>query len=198
MIAPIVGYLNNRYSLSDQAIHKLSEEALIAGLRAQDSQAIAALYDMYSATLYGVILQIVKIEEVAEDVLQEAFVKIWKSFDSYDEQKGRLFTWMINISRNLAIDNIRSKGYRMSAQTNTMPENGKLNVGYNDIKPEHIDVRDVVNKLNPEQKQIIDLMYFEGLTQSEIAEAYDIPLGTVKTRARSAVKYLAKFFKGGV
>ncbi|MDX5435572.1 MAG: sigma-70 family RNA polymerase sigma factor [Pontibacter sp.] len=184
--------------MSDQAIHKLSEEDLIAGLRAQDSKTIAVLYDMYSPTLYGVILQIVKVEEVAEDVLQEAFVKIWKSFGSYDERKGRLFTWMINICRNLAIDNIRSKGYRMSAQTNEMPENGKATLGYQDIKPEHIDVRDVVNKLNPEQKQIIDLMYFEGFTQSEIAEHYNIPLGTVKTRARSAVKYLEKFFKGRV
>ena len=198
MIATVTGYLYNSNSLSDQAIHKLSEEALIARLRAQDSRAIATLYDMYSATLYGVILQIVKTEEVAEDVLQEAFIKIWKSFDSYDESKGRLFTWMINICRNLAIDKIRSKGYRMSARTDAIPDNGKSSFGYNDIKPEHIDVRDVVNKLNPEQKQIIDLMYFEGLTQSEISEAYNIPLGTVKTRARSAVKYLGKFFKGSV
>jgi RNA polymerase sigma factor (sigma-70 family) len=198
LITPLLGYLNNSYSLPDQAIYTLSEDALIARLRAQESQAMAILYDMYGATLYGVILQIVKVEEVAEDVLQEAFIKIWKSFDSYDEHKGRLFTWMINICRNLAIDSIRSKGYRMSAQNNTMPENGKPTMGYHDIKPEHIDVRDVVNKLNPEQKQIIDLMYFEGFTQSEIAEQYNIPLGTVKTRARAAVKYLEKIFKGRV
>ena len=167
-------------------------------MRSRDSAAMSVLYDMYSTNMYGVILQIIKIEEIAEDVLQESFIKIWKSFDSYDETRGKLFTWMINVCRNQAIDKVRSKEYRVRAKSDELPENGKAGFITDAINPEHIGVREVLNKLNPEQKQIIDLMYFEGMTQSEIAEEYNIPLGTVKTRARSAVKFLSKIFKGSV
>ena len=157
---------------------------------------MSVLYDMYSPALFGVVLQIIKEEETAEDVLQEAFIKIWSSFQSYDASRGRLFTWMINICRNLAIDKIRSKQYRVSQKTNEMPASLRATYGTAGFKPEHIGLREVTEKLRPEQKQIIDLMYFEGLTQSEIAEEFNIPLGTVKTRARSAIKTLGKLFKG--
>lgn len=184
--------------MSDQTLQKITEEALVARLRARDDAAVSVLYDMYSPALYGVILQVVKVEEVAEDVLQEAFLKIWKSFDSYDTERGRLFTWMINICRNLAIDKVRSKEYRMKNSTDELLSNGQVAYGSSSFNPDHIGVREVVDQLSPDQKQIIDLMYFAGLTQSEIAEEYNIPLGTVKTRARSAVKVLSKLFKGSV
>lgn len=170
----------------------------MARLRSRDNSAVSVLYDMYSPALYGVIFQIVKVEEIAEDVLQEAFLKIWKSFDSYDESRGRLFTWMINICRNLAIDKIRSKEFRMKVATDELPVNGHPGFTTETFNTDHIGIREVVDKLNPEQKQIIDLMYFGGLTQSEIAKEYNIPLGTVKTRARSAVKVLSKLFRGSV
>nr|WP_262918119.1 sigma-70 family RNA polymerase sigma factor [Pontibacter sp. E15-1] len=169
---------------------------MILRLRSQDASAVSVLYDMYSPTLFGVVLQIVKEDETAEDVLQEAFVKIWSSFQSYDSSKGRLFTWMINVCRNLAIDKIRSKQYRVSQKTREIPTAPRAVYGTSSFKPEHIGLREITERLSPEQKQIIDLMYFEGLTQSEISEEFDIPLGTVKTRARSAIKTLGKLFKG--
>lgn len=181
--------------MSDNITQKLNEDALVARLRARESAAVSVLYDMYSPALYGVILQIVKVEEIAEDVLQEAFLKIWKSFESYDASKGRLFTWMINICRNLAIDKVRSKEYRMKNATDELPSNGHAGYGSTSFNTDHIGLREVLDKLSPDQKQIIDLMYFKGLTQSEIAEEFCIPLGTVKTRARSAVKLLSKLFK---
>ncbi|GHA79146.1 RNA polymerase sigma factor [Pontibacter akesuensis] len=174
----------------------ISEEELVARLREGDTKAVSQLYDMYNAALYGVVLQIVKVEETAEDVLQEAFVKIWNSFPSYDASKGRLFTWMINVCRNLAIDKIRSKQHRVSLKTREIPASPRADMGSDSFKPEHIGLREITEALNPDQKLIIDLMYFEGLTQSEIADEYQIPLGTVKTRARSAIKVLAKMFKG--
>ncbi|GAB3532346.1 sigma-70 family RNA polymerase sigma factor [Pontibacter brevis] len=182
--------------MQNQPTKTITEEELVARLRSQDASAVSLLYDMYSPTLFGVVLQIIKEEETAEDVLQEAFVKIWSSFQSYDASKGRLFTWMINICRNLAIDKIRSKQYRVSQKTNEIPASPRAIHGSSEFKPEHIGLREVTEKLSPEQKQIIDLMYFEGLTQSEIAEEFSIPLGTVKTRARSAIKTLGKLFKG--
>lgn len=182
--------------MQNQPTKIIPEEELVARLRSQDSSAVSVLYDMYSPALFGVVLQIVKEEETAEDVLQEAFVKIWNSFQSYDDSKGRLFTWMINVCRNLAIDKIRSKQYRVSQKTKEIPASPRAIYGSGSFKPEHIGIREITEKLNPEQKQIIDLMYFEGLTQSEIAEEFNIPLGTVKTRARSAIKTLGKLFKG--
>lgn len=194
----IRGFVLTVFHLSNQTTYKISEETLITRLRARESQAMSVLYDMYSATLFGVILQIVKVEEVAEDVLQESFLKIWNSFDSYDDKKGRLFTWMINVCRNLAIDKLRSKEYRMKVATDALPTNGLPGFTSDSFNTDHIGIREVVDKLHIDQKQIIDLMYFKGLTQSEIADEYNIPLGTVKTRARSAVKVLSKLFKGSV
>jgi RNA polymerase sigma factor (sigma-70 family) len=182
--------------LADDSIHIISEEDLIALLRAQDKRAVSVLYDKYAAALYGVVLKIVKEEEIAEDVLQEAFVKIWSTFDSYDASKGRLFTWMLNVTRNLSIDKIRSKQYRVGSKMLEIGKGAARNLANpGGFRPEHIGLREIVNHLSEEQRQIIDLMYFGGFTQTEIAEEYNIPLGTVKTRARSAIKQLSKFLK---
>ncbi|MGV3539868.1 MAG: RNA polymerase sigma factor [Rufibacter sp.] len=173
-----------------------SEEALVAQLRAQDQRALTLLYRNYSAALYGVICRIVKQEEIAEDVLQETFVKIWTAFPSYDDQKGRLFTWMLNIARNQAIDKIRSKQFRVGLKSQPMEGTAAYNVVSSDgIKPEHIGLHEMTQQLNPDQKVIIDLMYFNGYTQTEVAEELNIPLGTVKTRARMAIKFLGKLIK---
>ncbi|RYD87207.1 MAG: sigma-70 family RNA polymerase sigma factor, partial [Sphingobacteriales bacterium] len=101
----------------------LSEEDLIQALRNREKIAVEALYDMYSASLYGVIVRIVTEEAVAEDVLQETFVKIWNSFASYSADKGRLFTWMVNIARNLSIDKVRSKDFRNQGKNQELENN---------------------------------------------------------------------------
>ncbi|RYY18981.1 MAG: sigma-70 family RNA polymerase sigma factor, partial [Sphingobacteriaceae bacterium] len=101
----------------------LSEEELINALQRQDKIAAEALYDMYSASLFGVIIRIVQNNEIAEDLLQESFVKIWNSFPSYSADKGRLFTWMVNIARNLSIDKIRSKDYKNQTKNHELEIN---------------------------------------------------------------------------
>lgn len=95
---------------------KISEEELIYLLKIKDTFALEYLYDYYSKALYNVIFQIVQSEEIAEDVLQEAFIKIWNSFDMFDTSKGRLYTWFSNIARNLSIDKVRSKEFRNQSQ----------------------------------------------------------------------------------
>jgi len=153
-------------------------------------------YEKYSAALYGVIFRIVKKEEIAEDVLQESLVKIWHSFYSYDASKGRLFTWVLNISRNLAIDKIRSRQYRVNSRTQPIEESAALRQAAEpSFRPEHIGLQEMTRQLNPEQRQIIDLLYFGGFTQSEVAEELNLPLGTVKTRARAAIKVLSKLIR---
>jgi RNA polymerase sigma factor (sigma-70 family) len=170
-----------------------SEKDLIDRLQQQEEAAMTILYDRYSPALYGVILRIVKTEEIAEDVMQETFVKIWTSFGQYNPEKGRLFTWIVNIARNAAIDKIRSKEFRVGSRETSIDHSpvNHLHSSY-EVRPDHIGIKDLVGKLNPDQKKIIDMMYFDGYTQSEVAEELDIPLGTVKTRARAAMKFLTK------
>ncbi len=174
----------------------LSETELIAALQRQDKIAAEALYDMYSASLFGVIIRIVQNNEIAEDLLQETFVKIWNSFQSYNSDKGRLFTWMVNIARNLSIDKIRSKDYKNQTKNHELEINvtsidANLNTTY---KPELLGVKDLVDKLKPEQKIILDLVYFKGYTHLEAADELSIPLGTIKTRLRMAIIQLRKYF----
>src|SRR6201996_367391 len=114
---------------------------------------------MYSSSLYGVISRIVIDEATAEDVLQETFVKIWHSFSSYSAEKGRLFTWMVNIARNLSIDKIRSKDFKNQTKNQELENNvtfidEQKNTVY---KPELLGLKDLVDTLKPEQKTILDL-----------------------------------------
>ena len=165
-------------------------------LRNREKIAIEALYDMYSSSLYGVISRIIIDTATAEDVLQETFVKIWHSFSSYSTEKGRLFTWMVNIARNLAIDKLRSKDFK-NQNKNQELEN---NVTFIDeqrstvYKPELLGIKDLVETLKPEQKLILDLVYFKGYTHVEAADELGIPLGTIKTRLRMAILQLRKHF----
>lgn len=174
----------------------IAEEPLVARLRARDESAMTEFYDKYSAALYGIILRIVRKEEEAEDVLQEALVKIWHSFDSYDASKGRLFTWVLNVSRNLAIDKIRSRQYRVGTRTQPLEDSpAERQPAVATFRPEHIGLQEITKQLSPEQHQIVDLLYFGGYTQSEVAEELNLPLGTVKTRARAAIKVLSKLIR---
>jgi RNA polymerase sigma factor (sigma-70 family) len=130
-------------------------------------------------------------------VLQEAFIKIWNNFSNYNNLKGRLFTWMLNITRNLTIDTIRSKGYKKQAKIQNS-ENNVSNIGDKANPVESFDalgIRKHLALLKNDQKQIIDLAYFGGLTQEEISKTLDIPLGTIKTRMRTAIIELRKVLK---
>ncbi|WP_223816063.1 RNA polymerase sigma factor [Adhaeribacter rhizoryzae] len=179
--------------MSPQENISVSEEELVQRLQLHEEAAMTILYDKYSAALYGIILRIVKSEVVAEDVMQETFVKIWSSIGQYNKEKGRLFTWIINIARHAAIDKIRSKEFRVGSKERSIdvsPVN-QLHSGY-EVRPDDIGIKDLVGKLNPDQRKIIDMMYFDGYTQSEVAEELAIPLGTVKTRTRAAMKFLIK------
>jgi RNA polymerase sigma factor (sigma-70 family) len=165
-------------------------------LRAQDVKAFEYLYDNYSGALYGIIFKIVRSEEFAQELLNDCFLKIWNRIRDYDASKGKLFTWILNIARNIAIDKLRSKEYKAKMKTDDVSENVSISdFQYTQTNnPDFIGIRDFVDKLPIEQKKLIDLMYFQGYSQSEIAEELDMPLGTVKTRVRAAMAALRKIF----
>lgn len=174
----------------------MSEEELVLALRQREKIAVEALYDMYSSSLFGVISRIINDTAIAEDVLQDTFVKIWNSFASYSTEKGRLFTWMVNIARNLAIDKIRSKDFKNQGKNQELENNvtfidEQRNTVY---KPELLGIKELVETLKPEQKSILDLVYFKGYTHVEAADELGVPLGTIKTRLRMAILQLRKHF----
>ncbi len=147
--------------------------------------------------MYAVILQLIPEEEIANDILQEAFINIWRSFDKYDATKGRLFTWMVVLVRNTAINHMRSKFYKQHQKNDSL----NLYVSYledkirsKDVPVNHIGLRKQVNKLRPEYRDVLELGYFNGLTQEEISKVLQIPIGTVKTRLRNAINELRKNF----
>lgn len=172
-----------------------SEQELITALKARDDQAFSYLYDHYSGSLYSIILQIVKRPEAANDVLQEVFINIWRKIESYDPVKGRLFTWMLNISRNSSIDMLRSKNYQNSQKNQEITDTVYGNGLVTQTNIDHIGISKFLGKLRPEHRVLIELAYFQGYTHDEIAEIEEIPLGTVKTRIRNALLQLRDYLK---
>jgi RNA polymerase sigma-70 factor (ECF subfamily) len=122
-------------------------------------------------------------------VLQDVFLKIWDKIDSYDSSKGKLFTWMLNIARNQAIDKTRSKEISKGKKTDDIDHLvGRIDkADYGEQKVDSIGLAEVLVKLPEEQRFVIEKLYLEGYTQSEVAEDFNIPLGTVKTRTRMAM-----------
>jgi RNA polymerase sigma factor (sigma-70 family) len=170
---------------------QLDEKELVALLKARDQSAIATLYDNYSPVLYGVIFRILQNEELSNDVLQEVFVKIWKNIDKYDPSKGRLFTWLLNLARNKALDVVRSADFKKSGKVQNI-DNVVYKFQEDSFNTDHIGLEAIVKQLKPEYRVLIDLIYFEGFTHVEAAEKLEIPLGTVKTRVRAALIELRK------
>ncbi len=175
----------------------LEEPELVAALQQRKKIGADALYDMYAGSLMGIVARVIADREIAEDVLQEALAKIWHSIQQYDPSKGRLFTWMVNVTRNLAIDKVRSKDFRnhsknqdLENHVNTIDEQ-RSSV----YKPELLGIKDLLKKLRPEQEIIVEMIYFQGYTHVEVSDELEIPLGTVKTRLRMGIIELRKYFK---
>lgn len=171
-----------------------AESELVALLKSGSKASFDYLYENYSGALYSVILAIVSDAECANDVLQVTFVKIWKQMASYDESRGRLYTWMLQIARNSALDLVRTQKFQANRQNRELTE-AVYEKGGDAIHPDSLGLRDMVRKLKKEQSELIELAYFNGLTQEEMAEALQIPLGTVKTRLRAALVQLRKIYK---
>ena len=167
---------------------------LTALLQSKDEQLFDYLYKHYSAALFGVILKVVRgDDEMAQDLLQEAFTKIWRNLDKYDTTKGTIFTWMLNVARNTAIDYTRTQHFKNKNQTT----DDLVGIDANDSQSLNIDaigLRDLLQHLTPEQQRVLEYIYFKGFTHEETAEHLQMPLGTVKTRVRKAIMTLREYF----
>jgi RNA polymerase sigma-70 factor, ECF subfamily len=174
----------------------MTEEKIVQLLRSEHQEAISYLYDNYSASLFGVALRIVRSRELAEQVLQDSFLKVWRNGSQYDRSKGKLYTWMLNITRNTAIDATRTNYYKFYSKSDDISTLYAAESGEG-IHPDQIGLRQLVDKLDEKYRVLIEKIYFEGYTQQEVVDELNIPIGTVKTRVRAAVEQLRGVFANG-
>jgi RNA polymerase sigma-70 factor (ECF subfamily) len=167
---------------------------LVARLQRRDPQALAELYDRYGRLVYALILRVVRDRGVAEDLVQETFLRVWNRVHGFDAEKGAIGPWLLAVARNRAIDYLRSaSGRERNAVEFEETDHPSL---YIDMEQDILTsdkarvVKQAMEKLSPQQRQVIELAYFEGLSQTEMAERMKQPLGTVKTWVRTALKNL--------
>ncbi|RMB63889.1 sigma-70 family RNA polymerase sigma factor [Dokdonia sinensis] len=169
------------------------ERHIVELLRAQDERAIGLLYDHYADALYGVAIKVTKDDALAQDVLQDAFVKIWKNAHKYDEGKARLFTWLFRVVQNTAIDAIRSRKRKMAKEIQTDDSN-VYHIPTTQLAIEHLDIEHHASGLEEKYKVVIDALFFQGMTQQEASDELNIPLGTVKSRLKIGLREMRKLF----
>jgi RNA polymerase sigma-70 factor (ECF subfamily) len=185
-------------SLNQPAILSATDDQLISFLKTDDERQFARLYEHFSASVFGILQRWIKNTETAENLLQDVFVKAWRCRHLYEEEKGRIFTWLYRITKNICIDYFRSKACkkdRLSVYGEDIPELLNKANEASDIIPDAIGLRKLVNMLRDEEREVVNMMYFNGMTQRQVAEAMDIPLGTVKTRMNKAIKELRYYYK---
>jgi RNA polymerase sigma-70 factor (ECF subfamily) len=177
--------------------HEIQDSELLHHIVRRDQNAFAMLYDRYAAVLYSLSLAILKCAHEAEDVLQECFLQIWEKAYTFDGVKGSAYTWLVTITRNRAIDRLRSKNFQLRRQQLPDFDFDAMAAG-DDYTPldnasfaerAHL-VRRAFAALPLEQRQVLQMAYWGGYSQSEIAQRLRVPLGTVKTRTRQAMKKL--------
>lgn len=173
----------------------LSDDELIVALHSGNQQSFEKFYNRYAQVLYGTIITWINDRHMAENILQDAFIKAWTNRETYDPSKGKLFTWLYNIARNACIDHFRSRNYKKSRAAILSDDLSKwMNTKSVNQMTDSIGIRKLLDLLRHEEKQVVELMYFKGFTQKEIANLMDMPLGTVKTRMSMAIKNLRAFF----
>lgn len=176
--------------------HLPTESELTNSLKNRSEMGFQLVYTYYSAALFGIILKIIPNKDIAEDVLQDAMIKIWNGIDSYTPAKGRLFTWMRNIIKNSAIDTLKSKQYRDRTRTDDLDINIDVLDGMESgiLNTDIIGLRQLTAKLGKKYFEVLDMVYFTGHTHVETAEILGISPGIVKMRIKMAIKELRKFF----
>lgn len=170
----------------------MQQDFLITQLQEGNEKAFEKIYQLYSKSIFGVIFAILKDEKLAEEVLQDVFLKVWEKAPTYEASKGRFFTWILNIARNASLDQLRSKAYK-DLQKNVEDETFvDVIESRQDLEgnTEAIGLKKYVRLLEPLCRSIIDLLFFKGYTQRESAKALKMPLGTLKTRNRMCIKKL--------
>jgi RNA polymerase sigma-70 factor (ECF subfamily) len=184
-------------SIHQPAVAPEAEDNMLYCLQSNDQRHFQKLYNWFSPALFGLILKWIKDKEVAENLLQDVFIKAWRCRKLYDAGKGRLFTWLYRITRNICIDHLRSRNFKNKMAMLPEENMNSLKTSFieDSLLNDTIGLRKLVDGLRQEEKEVVELLYFKGFTQKQVAEVMNIPLGTVKTRINKAIRELRYFFK---
>ena len=169
------------------------EKEIVSLLENSDKRAITLLYENYSDALYGVIKKVIVDDDVAQDVLQETFIKIWRYSKKYDSSKAKLFTWLYRIAYNTSIDKIRSlkKKNEKEVQIDT---SSVYKITTNALNQDVLDIKKHLSSIEEKYQIVINALFFEGMTQQEASDELDIPLGTIKSRLKIGLRELKKIY----
>ncbi len=175
----------------------LTDEELVARLSYRDIKAFETLYDRYGTLVYSTALRVVADTHLAEDVAQETLLRLWRKPEYYVPQRGRFVTWLLSVARNRAVDLVRTRGRRRKHEVHgeepekTLPASNRTDPALAaQLSDQRRIVRQALASIPAEQRQVIELAYFGGYTQQEIADLLNQPLGTVKTRIRLGMQKL--------
>ncbi len=177
---------------------RMSDEALMRQVAAGDESALASLYRRYAGAVYSLAYRVVNNREVAEELLNEAFLRAWKQAPLFDARRGKFSTWVLSVTRNLSIDELRSQRSRPQKADPVGDEDMPIDlvdpgIPVEDqvwLREQGTILREALRRLPEAQREALELAYFQGLTQSEIAVHLEQPLGTTKTRMRLGLQKL--------
>jgi RNA polymerase sigma-70 factor (ECF subfamily) len=187
--------------MGSEAPHGLTDADLVTQLASGSQEALAELYDRYGALAYAVALRVLGDPGRSEDAVQDAFLKVWNHAASFDAKRGSLRTWLLASVRNRSIDYLRGRGAHERQELELRPamtEAGPRGDPWREVSLllERTAVREAMSSLPAEQRQAVELAYFAGYSQQEIADMTQVPLGTVKGRMRLALEKLSSYLKG--
>jgi RNA polymerase sigma-70 factor (ECF subfamily) len=169
------------------------EKEIVGLLQKGDKQAITLLYENYADTLFGVILKVLNNEELAQDALQETFIKVWKKAKSYNADKAKLFTWLYRIAYNTAIDKVRSQSNKDSKEVQIEASN-VYKLTSEGLNQDVMDIKTHLKSIDEKYQIVINALFFEGMTQQEASDELEIPLGTIKSRLKIGLRELRKIY----
>ena len=179
--------------MDNPEVETRTDIALLGRIAARDTTAVGELYDRHSRLLYGLILRILRDRSEAEEVLQEAFVQVWTRVETYNVELGTPAAWLVRIARNRAIDRLRANTVRLrTVEATPAPPPVESPEARAALSEQQRAVARALETLPSEQRELIEHAYFQGLTQSELAERFGLPLGTVKTRVRTGMMTLRR------
>lgn len=169
------------------------EKDIVELMKNGDKKAISLLYENYSGALLGVIKKVIKDEDLALDVLQESFIKVWKKGKTYNPEKAKLFTWLYRIAYNTAIDKIRSVNIKTNKEIQI--ENSNVyKLTTSSLNQDALDIKKHLSSLDLKYQIVINALFFEGMTQQEASDELNIPLGTIKSRLKIGLRELKKIY----
>lgn len=169
------------------------EQNIIELLKNGDKKAISLLYEHYSGALLSVVKKVISDDDIAQDVLQEGFIKVWKKGKTYDASKAKLFTWLYRVFYNSAIDKVRALNKKIKREVQ-IEDSNVYKLTTNSLNQDTLDIQKHLSSLELKYQVVLNALFFEGMTQQEASEELNIPLGTIKSRLKIGLRELKKIY----